>query len=114
MKSANSIRFKRYLVLIEALIYIQRTVRLLARAIWLVGSGYLVLWGINHFTGWPTDKLLWLLVSLCFGLIPFINIFYPLPNRRSITWNMDRKLNLQEQVSTAWQVVRKPEPWRYR
>ena len=108
MRISPQSQYKTYLALVETIIYIQRTLRLLVRAVWLIGSGFLLFWGMIFFTGWHLDWRIWLLFSLCWGIIPFARIFFPLRDRRMITWKLDRKFGFEEQVSTAWQIIRQP------
>ena len=96
---------------LRALVLIQRTLRLLLRAVWTGLSGYLIGWGINDLYGSLPDTRIWLAFGFILALPFLLVIFRPLPLPR-LTWNLDRRFGLREQLSAAWQTAQQSEPNR--
>lgn len=101
--------FKQRLNLLLVLLWIQRALRLSLRIIWTAMAGYLLGWGINSLWGWLPDSRTWMVLGLLFASFSLIGIFFPVPRLSRMTWKLDRRLNLQEQVTTAWQVFQKKD-----
>ena len=90
------------LTLLQGLVWFKRSLRLLIRTIWLGISGYLLAWGLNKLRGWFPDEQTWLLLGGVFAACAFLGIFFSWPSKKRFVWLLDRKFELQEQVSTAW------------
>lgn len=103
----NKIEFIRELRLIQVLILIQRTIRLLVRAAWTFGAGYLLGWGTNALFGWLSNSRDWVLLGLILASMIFIGIFIHWPKLDKLAWSLDRNLELQEQVSAAYQSIQR-------
>jgi hypothetical protein len=93
------------LLVIQLIVWIQRALRQLLRASWTAAAVFLLFWGIHSLFGWPADPRIWLLVAVLVSLFSLWGIFFPWPNFALLSWSLDRKLELQEQVSTSWQVI---------
>ncbi len=89
---------------IQRLVWLQRGFRWILRSFWGSALVFLVTWILNHFLGWFPG--LWLRVGLSFlaGLIPLVIAFLSRPDADDLAWRMDRRLALQERISTAWEV----------
>ncbi len=102
-------RFLRQMRAIQRLVWFQRGFRWALRSAWLTGLSFLVTWLLAHFFGWLPG--LWLRVGLSFfvGLIPLCIGLLSRPEAGALAWRMDRRLGLQERISTAWEVARAKE-----
>jgi len=93
---------------LRALLLTQRTLRLLLRAGWTGFAGYLIGWGINDLYGVLPDSRLWLALGLALTLPSLLSIFRPL-RMSHLAWNLDRRFELREQLSAAWQTSQQSE-----
>jgi hypothetical protein len=84
--------------------------RLGLRAVWLWLAGVLLAWGANALWGWLPDSRTWFLAGLALSLLPLAEFLRSLSPRSRWVWTMDRRLGLQEQVSTAWSMLRDLHP----
>jgi len=105
-------RLKRELTGLYALARAQRSLRLGLRAFWLGAAGTMLGWGVNALWGWLPNPLSWFLTGLAFALVPFAALAASLLPQSRWVWRLDRRLELQEQVSTAWEVVQKKQGGR--
>ena len=96
--------FGRQLTLLQLLVWFKRSFRLMIRAVWLGLCGYLLAWGLNQLKGWLPDERIWLWLGVAFAALPLVGIMLSWPPRKRLVWSLDRELELQEQVSTAWSV----------
>ena len=108
MKKAEIL--KEQLTQLQYLAWLQRGTRAALRSFWLGITGVLFGWGWNALWGWLPDWRTWLLVGFVFSLPPLIAFLVSLSTRSEWVWAMDRRLALQEQISTAWQVAEKGTP----
>ncbi len=83
----------------------QKGLRILLRATWMGGAGYLFGWCLNEFWGWFPNSNSWMLIALVFVLLNVISIFIKPLSRKRFLWRVDRKLKYKEQISTANQVA---------
>lgn len=84
---------------------LQRGLRMGLRALWLGGVGAILAWGVNALWGLLPDPLTWLGAALLFALAPLVALVASLTPRAGWVWKLDRLLGLDEQVSTAWELV---------
>ena len=96
---------------LRALLLTQRTLRLLLRAAWMSLAGYLIGWGINDLYGTLPDTRLWFAIGFALALPSLLAIFRPL-RIAHLAWNLDRRFELREQLSAAWQTSQQPEQTR--
>jgi hypothetical protein len=96
-----TVKFKRQVSALQALVWLQRSLRLCLRAAWLGLAGYLLAWGLHAQTGRWDDPQTWRLVGLLFALGPLVAAVFSHPHLGRLAWSADRKLGLKEQVSTA-------------
>ncbi len=96
---------------LRAILLTQRTLRLLLRAAWTGCVGYLIAWGINDLYGTVPDFRAWVAFGLLLALPSLLALFRPL-RMTSLAWNLDRRFELREQLSTAWQTTQQPEQTR--
>lgn len=91
------------------LVFTQRTVRLLLRALWTGLAGYLGAWALTLDLN-PADAapLRWTAAGLL-AAPALVALLRPLRSGR-LAWRMDRMLGLREQLVTAWQVSRDERP----
>jgi hypothetical protein len=89
---------------IRRLVFTQRFIRLLLRAVWLGLAGFLIAWGLNVLIG-PFFAALILVGAAVFAAPALIGAFRAVREER-LAWRMDRLLGLQEQVTTALRVER--------
>lgn len=100
--------FQRSGYLFYLLFIVQRSIRLFIRCTWLFLSGYLCGWSINTIWGGIPGVLIWQFLGILF-ITPFIwEMFHP-PSVEALFWQADRRLNLKEQMSAAWQETAAPE-----
>lgn len=102
---------KRRLFELQALAALQRGLRLGLRALWLGLGGLLIAWGVNSLWGWLPERRTWALLALGMALLPLLayalSLLPLLRSRRAFwVWAFDRRLGLQEQVSTAFELAR--------
>ena len=102
----SSTPFVLRLMVVQLIVWTQRAIRLLLRASWTGAAVFLLFWGIDSLFGWFPDPRTWLLAGAFVSLFSLIGIVFPWPRFMRLSWSLDRKLELQEQVSTSWQVVR--------
>jgi hypothetical protein len=95
------VKFHIQLTTLQGLIWFKRSLRMLFRMIWLGISGYIIGWGLNELTGWFPEPRIWLLFCIMFAIPPFIIVLFSWPNKKRLSWFIDRKLGLKEQISTA-------------
>jgi hypothetical protein len=88
---------------------VQKSLRLLLRAFWTCGAVYILGWFLNRQFGWFSDPKLWFQAGLAVAGINIIRIFIPHLSLDRFLWRLDRRLELKEQVSTAWEVSRKKD-----
>ncbi|MEN8240327.1 MAG: hypothetical protein ABFS17_00265 [Chloroflexota bacterium] len=82
----------------------QKAIRLLVRSAWISGAVYIFCWGINTFSGQLDNPDYWLLISAAAGLISLLTLLVKPVKFSDFLWRVDRKLELQEQISTSYQV----------
>lgn len=104
---------KRRLFELQTLAALQRGLRLGLRALWLGVGGLLIAWGVNSLWGWLPDRRTWALLAAGMALLPLLALvagLLPLLRARRAfwVWAFDRRLGLQEQVSTAFELARSP------
>jgi hypothetical protein len=99
-------RFRTRLAQIQALLLTQRSLRLLLRSAWLFAAGYLIGWSAQRLFGSP-DPIGWYAIGALLAAPAWISIFRPL-RRGPLVWKMDRRLQLKEQITTAWQLRSTP------
>ncbi len=97
------------MLLVQLLVWLQRAVRLLLRGCWLGVGELLGYWGLSRLIGVPLDFRYATAWIVLIALITLVSIFFPWPRFERLTWSMDRRLGSKEQLTTAWQVVRKRE-----
>lgn len=102
-------RLQRRLYILLIFLWFQRALRLVIRIIWTGMAGYLIGWGINSIWGWLPDHRMWIALGITFASVSLIGIILPLPRLTRITWQLDRRFSLGEQVSTAWQASQRPD-----
>lgn len=101
---------QRQLVELHFLARFQRGLRLGLRSLWLLLTGVLFGWGANTLWGWLPDSRTWLFLGLALGLLPLVGFVASLRRQSQWVWLLDRRLRLDEQVSTAWEVAEKRQP----
>lgn len=101
----NSDLVKDKLSELQYLAAVQRIVRTGLRAFWLGSTGILLGWSVNTLWGWLPDPKSWVLLGLVFGLLPMLAFLRSLRSHSQWLWMLDRRLGLQEQFSTAWDVI---------
>jgi hypothetical protein len=101
----NTKRFKRQLLSIEILSWIQRSLRMSVRSAWLGLGAYLVAYSANSLLGWLPDPKAWIQIAIAVFCLFLLGVFLPLPRSRQYVWKLDRRLGGMEQVSTAWAVA---------
>ena len=79
----------------------QRAFKQILRAAWLGGAVYLICWGVNGLWGWLPDKRVWVALVLAIMLFNIFVIFIRRASYKQFLWNLDRKFDLKEQLSTA-------------
>ena len=94
-------RFKIYLRRIQALLFTQRSARLILRSLWTGTAGFLIGWGLSTLLGILDDPWLWFLLALAAAAPSLLAVFRPL-RLGNLVWGLDRRMGLQEQVTTAW------------
>lgn len=96
---------RRKMLLIWAILWVQRTLRLLLRASWMGLAGFVLAWAVNERWGlFPQERQR--LVMASFFAVPFLlSALVTRPRLHRLSWRMDRYYALQEQMSGAWQVV---------
>jgi hypothetical protein len=94
------------LALLQILVWFKRSMRLLIRTMWMGICGYLLAWGLNELRGWFPEEHMWLWMGAVFAALPFTGILFSWPRRKRLVWSLDRKFELQEQVSTSWSVIK--------
>lgn len=92
---------------LHALTRVQRILRLSLRAFWLGMGGVMLGWGLNALWGWLPNPLTWLSIGIFLAAWPVLALARTLSPRVEWVWRLDRRLNLYEQVSTAWDVAQK-------
>ena len=102
-------RLQRRLHILLFFLWFQRALRLAIRIIWTGMAGYLIGWGINSIWGWLPDPRMWIALGITFASFSVIGIVFPIPQLSRITWQMDRRFTLDEQVSTAWQISQRQD-----
>jgi hypothetical protein len=95
---------------VQRLVWIQRGFRWLLRSFWSSALVFLLTWVFHHFFGWFPG--LWLRLGLSFaaGMVPLVVVFLSRPDAHDLAWRMDRRLGLQERLSTAWEVAVQERP----
>jgi hypothetical protein len=101
----NAALLKRRLWLLYLLVILQRTTRNSIRSVWLGAAVYLCAWGVNELTGMYPNEQNWIMLGMAVGILSMINIFFPWPRLWKLTWVMDRRLGLREQMTAAIQAV---------
>jgi hypothetical protein len=96
---------KNRLQLILALVRFQRMLRLILRFAWLGLGGYLIYWGIQKLSSRLFSQNVMSILGISLGLLLFVSIIIRWQNAEKILWSVDRKFDLKEQTSTAWQVI---------
>lgn len=94
---------------LQYLAVLQRGLRTVLRAFWLGASGVLLGWSVNTLWGWLPGMWTWVMVGLIFGLTPVAAFLISLTSRSQWLWLVDRRLGLQEQFSTVWDVIQNGE-----
>lgn len=83
----------------------QKGLRILLRATWMGGAGYLFGWCLNEYWGWFPNSNSWMWITLVFVFFNLIVVFIKPTSHQRFLWRVDRKLNYKEQISTANQVA---------
>jgi hypothetical protein len=99
-------RFRWNLRILAAILWFQRTSRLILRAAWLAAAGYLLAWGTNELWGWLPDTKSWVRMAVGFGSLPLLAILGRRVRMTRLAWRLDQTYHLSEQITTAWQVSR--------
>jgi hypothetical protein len=102
--------FNRLIASTQMLVFFQRATRLGLRATWLGIAFYLLARVVNIRYGWLPESWKWLLIGALFALLPLGRIVFAWPTRSRLSWNLDRRLGLKEQVSTASNAAIQPAP----
>jgi hypothetical protein len=79
------------------------------RGFWLFIAGFLLAWGAHALWGWLPDQKAWVLTGLTLGLAPLAAFALSISRGSKWVWIMDRRLGLQEQASTAWELIQNGE-----
>jgi hypothetical protein len=96
------------------LVMLQKSLRLLVRALWLGLAGFLIGWSLQSLFGWLPNPFTWLALGLAFAILPLAQIFIALytvladlsPPVNWVEW-LDRRLQQDHQLSTAWELAQK-------
>ena len=83
--------------------YIQHALKMVLRACWLGGAVYLLFWGTNHFLGWFTNSVIWVLVALGLGIVILLLLLHRRKIDSKFVWKLDRKFGVHEQIYTAYE-----------
>lgn len=98
-------RFSRNVKRLYSLVRFQKGLRLALRAAWLGLGGMILAWGVNEIWGLLPHPLYWLAAGVVFAAPALVSIVIASPNDRNWAWRLDRRLELKEQVSTAWEAA---------
>ena len=83
--------------------YFQHALKMVLRACWLGGAVYLLFWGTNHFLGWFTNSVIWVLVALGLGIVILLLLLHRRKIDSKFVWKLDRKFGVHEQIYTAYE-----------
>jgi len=99
-------RLNQQLADLQTLVRLQRSVRLGLRALWLGAGGIMLGWGIHHIWGVLESQVAWIAIGLALAAWPLLMLVTSFSAQARWVRNLDVRLGLQEQVSTAWEVVK--------
>jgi hypothetical protein len=102
----GSVAFRKKLFALRTLVWFQCSLRWLIRAISFGAGGYLIGWSLNRIFGWLPGQTNWIILALIMGFFPLLGIPFSWLKIQHFAWRLDRKLGLNEQVSTAFQEIR--------
>ncbi len=108
--TSNQAKFRSQIRSIQRLVWFQRGFRWVLRAFWGSALVFLVTWTLNYFFEWLPNFWVRLGLSLVVFFIFSLVSFFTRPDPGELTWRMDRRLELKEQISTAWQLAKKDGP----
>ena len=100
-------RFLRKIRSLYWLVRIQRFFRVLLRSTWIGGAGYLLAWGANTLWGWLPDSSSWSMFGASLALLNLLTLIFRRSSFKNFVWNIDRKLGMNEQLSTAVELINK-------
>ena len=101
----NRKEFRKKTISIYRLALFQKGLRILLRATWTGGAGYMLGWCLNEFWGWFPNSNSWIWIALGFVLINMVVVLNKSVSHKRFLWRVDRKLNYKEQISTANQAA---------
>ena len=102
-------RLHQQLADLQNLTRFQRSLRLGLRALWLGAGGIMLGWGIHAIWGVLPHRTTWILFGVALAVWPLAELVASFSSPGQWVWRMDRRLGLQEQVSTAWEVVQQKQ-----
>lgn len=101
-------RLVRQIKNLYSLVRFQRGLRLLLRAAWLGTGGMILAWGVNAIWGFLPNPLYWLVAGVMLAGPSIVRLLSIPGYHQRWNWQLDRQLDLKEQVSTAWEEAQSP------
>jgi hypothetical protein len=72
---------------------------------WSGVAGIILGWGIQTLWGKLPNPYYWLAIGGFLSFISFVGILFPTTNLKRFLWAIDRRMELKEQLSAAWDVA---------
>jgi len=85
-------------------IYFQRLLRFGLRALWVATATYLSIWAVGSILALPVSTRLLSTAACTVGVLLFLPALFRVPHLRTVAWSMDRKLGLDEVLSSGLMV----------
>ena len=85
-------------------VLLQRGFKLVVRAAWMGGAGYILGWGVHEIWGLFPSPSHWLMVGGGLAVVNLAAIFFPPIPLKAFLWKLDSKLEFNQQFSTAAEV----------